>query len=104
MNYLTSAFAPSNVVTIVVFIPHSSLTYLHFVIKDIPDNIQIIYQNTPRPNGAAGASGVGEMPLSGPHAAIVNAIYDACGVRITKLPALPEKVLAGLKKIEQGAL
>jgi aldehyde oxidoreductase len=37
------------------------------------------------------------MPLSAPHAAIVNAIYDACGVRITKLPALPEKILAGLK-------
>ena len=84
---------------------HNTLTKAGFPqIKDIPDNIQIIYQNTPRPNGAAGASGVGEMPLSGPHAAIVNAIYDACGVRITKLPALPEKVLAGLKKIEQGAL
>lgn len=66
--------------------------------KDIPDTIEIIYQETPRPCGPYGASGAGEMPLSAPHAAIINAIYNACGVRITKLPALPEKVLAGLKK------
>jgi aldehyde oxidoreductase len=37
------------------------------------------------------------MPLSAPHAAIINAIYNATGVRITNLPAYPEKVLAGLK-------
>jgi len=29
---------------------------------------------------------------------ILNAIADATGVRITQLPALPQKVLAGLKK------
>jgi len=66
-------------------------------IKDIPDDMEIIYVETPRPDGPFGASGVGEMPLAAPHAAIINAIYDACGVRITHIPALPEKVLAGLK-------
>lgn len=70
-------------------------------IKDTPDNIKIIYQETPRPLGPFGAAGAGEMPLSAPHAAIVNAIYNACRVRITKLPALPEKVLAGLKKLNK---
>ncbi len=64
---------------------------------DIPDNFNIFYVETPRPNGPFGAAGVGELPLTSPHAAVVNAIYNACGVRITKLPALPEKVLAGLK-------
>jgi len=29
--------------------------------------------------------------------AIMNAIYDAVGVRITSLPATPEKVLAALQ-------
>ena len=77
---------------------HSTLTGAGFpFIKDIPDDIELIYQQTPRPHGPFGAAGCGEMPLSSPHAAIINAIYNACGVRITKLPARPEKVLAGLK-------
>ena len=65
--------------------------------KDIPDKLDIIYVETPRPEGPFGAAGVGELPLTSPHAAIVNGIYNACGVRITKLPALPEKIKAGLK-------
>jgi aldehyde oxidoreductase len=63
---------------------------------DLPDAIDIIHQETPRPYGPSGMAGVGELPLSAPHAAIINAIYNACGVRITELPALPEKILAGL--------
>ncbi len=65
--------------------------------KDIPDNLEIIYVENPRENGPFGAAGVGELPLTSPHAAVVNAIYNATGVRIRQLPALPEKVLAGLK-------
>ncbi|QOX62685.1 molybdopterin-dependent oxidoreductase [Anoxybacterium hadale] len=65
-------------------------------IMDVPDNMEIIHQETPRPYGPFGLAGSGEMPLSAPHAAIVNAIYNACGVRITKLPARPEKILAAL--------
>jgi len=30
--------------------------------------------------------------------AIVNAIYDAIGVRIKELPVTPEKILKGLQK------
>jgi aldehyde oxidoreductase len=66
-------------------------------IKDIPDDIELIYVETPRPDGPFGASGTGELPLTSPHAAIINAIYNACGVRITQLPARPEKVLEGLQ-------
>ncbi|MFH1114362.1 MAG: molybdopterin cofactor-binding domain-containing protein [Pseudomonadota bacterium] len=65
--------------------------------KDIPDNFEIIYFETPREHGPFGAAGVGELPLTSPHVAVVNAIYNATGVRIRELPALPEKVLAGLK-------
>jgi aldehyde oxidoreductase len=64
---------------------------------DVPDNMVIIHRESPRPHGPSGAAGVGELPLSSPHAAIINAIYNACGVRITKLPAYPEKILAGMK-------
>ncbi|NMM61229.1 molybdopterin-dependent oxidoreductase [Clostridium sp. P21] len=70
-------------------------------VKDVPDHIEIIYQETPRPLGPYGASGSGEMPLSAPHASIVNAIYDATGAQITKLPARPEKVLAALEELKK---
>ncbi|HUW66131.1 MAG TPA: aldehyde oxidoreductase, partial [Spirochaetia bacterium] len=65
--------------------------------KDVPDGIELLYIETPRELGPHGAAGIGELPLTSPHAAIINAINNACGVRITQLPALPEKVLAGLK-------
>ncbi len=65
--------------------------------KDIPDGLELHYIETPRPNGPFGAAGVGELPLTSPHAAIINAIHNACGARVKRLPALPEKVLAGLK-------
>lgn len=67
-------------------------------IKDIPDDIEIIYTESPRKDGPFGASGVGEMPLTAPHAAIINGIYNACGARIRHLPARPEKVLAAMPK------
>lgn len=69
-------------------------------IEDIPDNFEIIYVETPRETGPYGASGVGEAPLTAPHAAIINAIYNACGVRITDLPAKPEKIKAGLDALK----
>ena len=70
-------------------------------IEDIPDNLEVKYFEVPRPHGPFGAAGVGELPLSSPHAAVMNAIKNACGVRITELPALPEKVLAGLKALQK---
>ncbi len=66
-------------------------------IEDAPDALEVDYIETPRPSGPFGAAGCGELPLTSPHASIINAIYDACGVRITHLPARPDKVLAGLR-------
>ncbi|MFN8381812.1 MAG: molybdopterin cofactor-binding domain-containing protein [Anaerolineales bacterium] len=68
--------------------------------KDIPDKFDIIYFENKREFGPFGASGVGELPLTSPHVAIVNAIYNATGVRIRQLPARPDKVLAGLKELQ----
>lgn len=70
-------------------------------INDVPDKFEIIYVETPRKDGPYGASGVGEAPLTAPHPAILNAIYNACGVRITEVPALPEKVKAGLDALKK---
>ena len=49
------------------------------------------------PTGPFGAKGVGEPTAVPTAAAILNAIYDAVGVRITSLPATSEKVLAAIK-------
>lgn len=68
--------------------------------RDIPDKIDIYYFENARENGPFGAAGVGELPLTSPHVAVVNAIYHATGVRIRHLPARPEKVLAGLKELK----
>jgi CO/xanthine dehydrogenase Mo-binding subunit len=52
----------------------------------------------PSVNGPYGVKGVGEMTANSPIPAIVNAIYDAIGVRITDLPVTPEKVLRALEE------
>ena len=78
---------------------HSTMVGAGFpYIKQIPDDMELIYVESERPEGPFGASGVGELPLTCPHAAVINGIYNACGVRIRALPALPEKVLAELNK------
>ncbi|MGQ9369441.1 molybdopterin-dependent aldehyde oxidoreductase [Azospirillum sp. ST 5-10] len=64
--------------------------------KDVPDDIEILYLETPRPLGPFGAAGVGEAPLTAPHPAILNAIHNACGVRIFRVPALPEVIKMAL--------
>ncbi len=66
--------------------------------QDVPDDIEIIYYDNPRAGGPFGASGVGELPNTAPHAAILNAVYWASGARVRELPALPVKVLAALPK------
>lgn len=68
--------------------------------RDIPDKFDLYYVETPRADGPFGAAGVGEIPLTSPHVAIMNAIKNATGVRITHLPARPEKILAGLQALK----
>ena len=42
------------------------------------------------------AKGIGELGICGAAAAITNAIYNACGVRVRDYPATLDKVLADL--------
>ncbi|MGH7798184.1 MAG: xanthine dehydrogenase family protein molybdopterin-binding subunit [Candidatus Binatia bacterium] len=48
--------------------------------------------------GPYGAKGAGEIACVPPMACIANAIFNATGVRINKLPLSPENVLRGLKE------
>lgn len=50
------------------------------------------------PGGPYGAKEVGEGSISGILAAVANAVYDATGIRFTRLPITPEKVLEALWK------
>ncbi|MDR1945642.1 MAG: molybdopterin-dependent oxidoreductase [Desulfovibrio sp.] len=68
--------------------------------KDIPDAIELHYFEEPREFGPFGAAGSGELPLIMPTAPIINAIRNATGAVITRIPALPERVLEALKNVK----
>jgi len=55
----------------------------------------------PREFGPFGASGTGEVPLSAPHAAIINAIHNACGIRLKTIPATPDRILKALEEAKK---
>ena len=58
--------------------------------------VEVVFADVEDPVGPFGAKALGEPPSVGVAPAIVNAIYDAVGVRIHDLPATPDKVLNAL--------
>jgi CO/xanthine dehydrogenase Mo-binding subunit len=71
--------------------------YLLPGMAELPE-IESVILEYPSVNGPYGVKGFGEMTANSPIPAIVNAIYDAVGVRITDLPVTPEKVLRALEE------
>ncbi len=69
--------------------------YLIPTIGDIPIVESILIED-PSSIGPYGAKGIGEQALIPTTPAILNAIADAVGVRIRKLPATPDKVRAAI--------
>jgi nicotinate dehydrogenase medium molybdopterin subunit len=63
---------------------------------DMPD-IEVDIVDNYDPTGPFGAKGVGEPTCVSTAAAILNAIHDAVGVRITSLPATAEKIHNAIK-------
>jgi xanthine dehydrogenase YagR molybdenum-binding subunit len=47
--------------------------------------------------------GVGEPSIIPAVGAVVNAVYNACGVRVRELPITPDKILSGLTSERRGA-
>jgi CO/xanthine dehydrogenase Mo-binding subunit len=66
-------------------------------IVDVPD-IQCIIVEHPTLEGPFGAKGMGESTTITPPATLANAIYRACGARVTSLPMTPEKVLNAIPR------
>jgi CO/xanthine dehydrogenase Mo-binding subunit len=64
--------------------------------------LQIYFTRTYDPSGPFGAKGVAEVAAPPTAAALANAVYDAIGVRIQKLPLSPENVLAAIHAQRKG--
>jgi CO/xanthine dehydrogenase Mo-binding subunit len=62
---------------------------------DIP-HVTSVLLTEPDPKTPLGVKGIGEPAITPTAAAIINAIYDAVGVRMTRLPATPERVMEAL--------
>ncbi|MGH2364090.1 MAG: xanthine dehydrogenase family protein molybdopterin-binding subunit [Chloroflexota bacterium] len=64
--------------------------------RDMPQLDTVLVRATEGP-GPYQAKGIGESANTALAAAIANAVFDACGVRITTLPITAEKVFQGLR-------
>jgi CO/xanthine dehydrogenase Mo-binding subunit len=67
--------------------------YLMPTVGDVPGNVESILLEIPDETGPFGAKGMAEAGLVGVAPAITNAIHDAIGVRVTRLPVKPEMLL-----------
>ncbi len=68
---------------------------------DVP-MIDTIIVEVPNPSHPYGVRGVGETPIVPPPAALVEAIYQATGVRMYELPMSPPKVCAAILAKQGG--
>lgn len=66
---------------------------------DMPDCNAIVIE-TNEPNGPFGAKEVGEGAIMPTIPAVLNAIYDATGVRVNELPCSAERIVLGLAEKE----
>ncbi|RAQ95437.1 xanthine dehydrogenase family protein molybdopterin-binding subunit [Thermogemmatispora tikiterensis] len=73
-------------------LPHST---------DVPTITPLLVE-VPSEHGPFGAKGVGEPPVVPVAAAIANAVKAALGVRLTRLPMTPERVLRALQQQGQA--
>ena len=62
---------------------------------DIPP-VESILIEEPSPVGPYGAKGIGEQAVIPTAPAILNALHDAIGIRIRKIPATPDRVRAAI--------
>jgi CO/xanthine dehydrogenase Mo-binding subunit len=63
---------------------------------DLPP-IRVFFEESPYPYGPGGAKGIGELPIDGPAPAIVNAIENATGISVNRLPVTPEVLMEAME-------
>jgi CO/xanthine dehydrogenase Mo-binding subunit len=74
----------------------SLLQYQVPSIKDTPGRLTPIVLESPHRSGPFGAKGVGETGILAVAPAIGNAVFDAVGVRVRRLPITPQRLLEAL--------
>ncbi|MCY7318687.1 MAG: xanthine dehydrogenase family protein molybdopterin-binding subunit [Ramlibacter sp.] len=78
------------------FVNHDLAEYHVPVHADVPAIDAIFLPEVDDKTNPLKIKGVGELGISGAGAAIANAVFNACGVRIRDYPLTLDKVLAGL--------
>ena len=73
------------------YLEHKSPTILEF------PQVEVIFADVVDPVGPFGAKALGEPPSVGVAPAIVNAIYNAIGIRINDLPVTPDRILNAIR-------
>lgn len=71
-------------------------------IEEHPDDVKFDFLETYRERGPFGSSGASETFQSCGHISVINAIYNATGVRVYELPATPDKIREGLRLKAEG--
>ena len=79
----------------------SLLDYRMPTALDVP-RIDCVIVETPVPNVPYGVRGVGEVAIVPPAAAVANAVARATGVRMSRMPMTPERVLSALSTIPRA--
>jgi CO/xanthine dehydrogenase Mo-binding subunit len=67
---------------------------------EVPEVLQAYLVESDEPTGPFGAKSVGELGINGVAAAIANAVTDAVGVRLDRLPLTGERVLEAMLEAE----
>lgn len=75
------------------FVNHDLAGYHVPVHADIPAVEAIMLAGFDDKSNPLGSKGVGELGICGAGAAVANAIYNACGVRVRDYPITPDKIL-----------
>ena len=78
------------------FVNHDLGDYHIPVHADVPPMDVHFVEDIDRHANPIGVKGLGELTISGAGAAVTNAVYNACGVRVRDFPLTLDKVLAGL--------
>ena len=79
-----------------LLVNHDLAEYHVPVNADVPKlEVVLLPEHDPYASPLAG-KGIGELALAGVGAAVTNAIYNACGVRVRDYPMTLDKVIAGM--------